>query len=218
MALTPLGGQIIALPPAATVSLPRLPSLPYLTRTVTTHSDVLHRLPTATRSLEQSRTAEASAAAARQVLVAQGRTGSTLRVLGRRRCRRSQIRSGRIGSDVCCQRITCQRSTRRARKQSYGALQVAEYKMSQSPRETDVEQQAPSPDADEQQSLTNRHGEMADTGLGFDFEVKEQDRWLPIANGKFPNLCCCCPPRGDACSKIYGWSHLALSVAAAPLL
>ncbi|KAK8219649.1 transcriptional activator hap3 [Zalaria obscura] len=58
--------------------------------------------------------------------------------------------------------------------------------MSQSPRETDVEQQAPSPDADEQQSLTNRHGEMADTGLGFDFEVKEQDRWLPIANGALP--------------------------------
>jgi nuclear transcription Y subunit beta len=26
------------------------------------------------------------------------------------------------------------------------------------------------------------------SGLGYEFEVKEQDRWLPIANGKLHNL------------------------------
>ena len=27
-----------------------------------------------------------------------------------------------------------------------------------------------------------------DLDLGYDFEVKEQDRWLPIANGAYSNL------------------------------
>lgn len=30
----------------------------------------------------------------------------------------------------------------------------------------------------------NRPDDPGDHGLGYDFEVKEQDRWLPIANGK----------------------------------
>jgi len=71
------------------------------------------------------------------------------------------------------------------------ALQVAaEYNMSQSasPRETeDVEQPAPSPDENEQQppdAEMNRADDPGDHGLGYDFEVKEQDRWLPIANGE----------------------------------
>lgn len=60
--------------------------------------------------------------------------------------------------------------------------------MSQSPRETeDVEPAAPSPDEnapEEPQTDMNRPDEPGDQGLGYDFEVKEQDRWLPIANGE----------------------------------
>ncbi|KAF2719949.1 hypothetical protein K431DRAFT_103819 [Polychaeton citri CBS 116435] len=58
--------------------------------------------------------------------------------------------------------------------------------MSQSPRETDeVEQPAsPSPNQDEPQSAQNNDTEGHDMSAhdGYDFEVKEQDRWLPIAN------------------------------------
>ncbi|GAB7354067.1 hypothetical protein MBLNU459_g4645t2 [Dothideomycetes sp. NU459] len=65
--------------------------------------------------------------------------------------------------------------------------------MSQSPRAADVEGSAaltsaaaephPSSDEHEQQEMSrggpDDHG---DHGLAYDFEVKEQDRWLPIAN------------------------------------
>lgn len=78
------------------------------------------------------------------------------------------------------------------------SLQVAEYNMSQSPRTTDVEGQSasnsaaaqvdatqPSPDEHEQQEMSRGPDDLGDHGLGgYDFEVKEQDRWLPIANGK----------------------------------
>lgn len=70
--------------------------------------------------------------------------------------------------------------------------------MSQSPRTTDVEGQSasnsaaaqvdatqPSPDEHEQQEMSRGPDDLGDHGLGgYDFEVKEQDRWLPIANGK----------------------------------
>lgn len=60
--------------------------------------------------------------------------------------------------------------------------------MSQSPRETeDVEPTAQSGDENEpaQQTAEETEGPMnRDEGLGYDFEVKEQDRWLPIANGE----------------------------------
>lgn len=71
--------------------------------------------------------------------------------------------------------------------------------MSQSPRDPDdVEPAAPSPDEnepqppnDQQQQGTENNGTgsniMDGEGTGYDFEVKEQDRWLPIANGK--SLC-----------------------------
>jgi hypothetical protein len=76
-------------------------------------------------------------------------------------------------------------------------LQVAEYNMSQSPRTTDVEGQQvpnsaalqadanqPSPDEHEQQEMSRGPDDPGDHGMGvYDFEVKEQDRWLPIANG-----------------------------------
>ena len=69
--------------------------------------------------------------------------------------------------------------------------------MSQSPRTTDVEGQQvpnstalqadanqPSPDEHEQQEMSRGPDDPGDHGMGvYDFEVKEQDRWLPIANG-----------------------------------
>lgn len=74
----------------------------------------------------------------------------------------------------------------------YRSLHVAEYNMSQSPRETDdVEPAAPSPDenaVEEPHPEDMSRGvadEPGDQGLGYDFEVKEQDRWLPIANGEY---------------------------------
>jgi len=58
--------------------------------------------------------------------------------------------------------------------------------MSQSPRDTeDVQHSAPSPDDDAPQQTEGDAADMnrPDIDLGYDFEVKEQDRWLPIANG-----------------------------------
>ncbi len=54
--------------------------------------------------------------------------------------------------------------------------------MSDSPQSQpkDVEQGAPSPDEDAQM---NDPQDPQSSSLGYEFEVKEQDRWLPIANG-----------------------------------
>ena len=63
--------------------------------------------------------------------------------------------------------------------------------MSDSPQSPpkDVEQGAQSPDDEAQMNDTqDPHG----SGLAYEFEVKEQDRWLPIANGK-PPPCLPCP-------------------------
>jgi hypothetical protein len=56
----------------------------------------------------------------------------------------------------------------------------------QSPREPEeVEPAAPSPDENEPQPPEGETANMSrDDGVGYDFEVKEQDRWLPIANGE----------------------------------
>ncbi len=48
------------------------------------------------------------------------------------------------------------------------------------PKEPDVEQSAQS--GEEQDHMDREQEGQAGTGLG-EFEVKEQDRWLPIANG-----------------------------------
>ena len=48
------------------------------------------------------------------------------------------------------------------------------------PEHKDVEQTQ----SGDEESDMNRIGDDAQGGLG-DFEVKEQDRWLPIANGEF---------------------------------
>ena len=49
------------------------------------------------------------------------------------------------------------------------------------PKETDVEQADPSPDNSEH--MDRGDPEAAQRDLTYEFEVKEQDRWLPIANG-----------------------------------
>jgi hypothetical protein len=91
----------------------------------------------------------------------------------------------------------CQRNKHQSQKGVGPFLQVAEYNMSQSPRTTDVEGQQvsnsavlqaetnqPSPDEHEQQDMSRGPDDPGDHGMGvYDFEVKEQDRWLPIANG-----------------------------------
>ena len=59
----------------------------------------------------------------------------------------------------------------------------------QSPRETE-EVEAPNEDdlqIDENQANMSRDN----PALDYDFEVKEQDRWLPIANGEWTRLACC---------------------------
>ena len=57
----------------------------------------------------------------------------------------------------------------------------------QSPRETEeVEPDRPTPDENEPQQAEDENKTMNrdDAVAGYDFEVKEQDRWLPIANGE----------------------------------
>ena len=52
------------------------------------------------------------------------------------------------------------------------------------PKETDVEPAgAPSPDTSEHMDRGDPEGQARE--LAYEFEVKEQDRWLPIANGWF---------------------------------
>jgi len=73
-----------------------------------------------------------------------------------------------------------------------------------------------SPDAEE--AHMDREGADAQAqGLGYEFEVKEQDRWLPIANGAYtlplpPFLCplICAPPRLPARRRIAanGWTWM----------
>lgn len=54
--------------------------------------------------------------------------------------------------------------------------------MSVSPPKEDVEAVGPSP---ENSDLMDRGDPEAQAGF-YDLDVKEQDRWLPIANGWFP--------------------------------
>jgi hypothetical protein len=62
----------------------------------------------------------------------------------------------------------------------------------------DVEQDRAPADDEAQPDLTGDNNDMSHEDLmhDFDFEVKEQDRWLPIANGK-SYLRPCSPPSGD---------------------
>lgn len=52
----------------------------------------------------------------------------------------------------------------------------------------DMVVQAQSPDGDEAH-MDREAAEAQAQGLGYEFEVKEQDRWLPIANGAYTLPC-----------------------------
>ena len=52
------------------------------------------------------------------------------------------------------------------------------------PKETEVEQGDPSPDNSDH-TMDRGDPDAQARDLTFEFEVKEQDRWLPIANGWF---------------------------------
>ncbi len=54
--------------------------------------------------------------------------------------------------------------------------------MSSTPPKKEGVEPAQSPD--EEQPMDRNAEETQAQGLGYEFEVKEQDRWLPIANGK----------------------------------
>lgn len=75
--------------------------------------------------------------------------------------------------------------------------------MSQSPERNEDEgpaTQTPENNDPAQQS-NDQTGEEMNTRpeeLGYDFEVKEQDRWLPIANGEFRFDVTCTPPNSVA--------------------
>ena len=65
--------------------------------------------------------------------------------------------------------------------------------MSASPtKETDVEQGVPSDNNSEPMDRADPEAQARERELAYEFEVKEQDRWLPIANGWFFMLPC--PP------------------------
>lgn len=50
------------------------------------------------------------------------------------------------------------------------------------PKKDGVEQAAQSPDEEDPPPMDREAQETQAQGLGYEFEVKEQDRWLPIAN------------------------------------
>ena len=57
--------------------------------------------------------------------------------------------------------------------------------MSSTPPKKDGVEPPQSPDDD--QHMDRNAEDTQAQGLGYEFEVKEQDRWLPIANGTYPN-------------------------------
>ena len=100
-------------------------------------------------------------------------------------------------------------------------LRLAIYNMSASPQEKgEVEAGAQSPEAD----VMDQDPEAIAHAMGYEFEVKEQDRWLPIANGACrpalalalpcpslaPALRCCrsLAPAGIACAGYQAFMRL----------
>lgn len=69
--------------------------------------------------------------------------------------------------------------------------------MSDSPPKNEQEAERGAQSGEEQDPM-EREQEGAQQGLG-DFEVKEQDRWLPIANGWFCFNLCCASALGSFC-------------------
>lgn len=77
-------------------------------------------------------------------------------------------------------------TTKEFRRSSRCPLQVAKYMMSASPpKETDVEAAAAQSPGNSEHMERDPQDPQAQ-GLAYEFEVKEQDRWLPIANGWSP--------------------------------
>lgn len=88
--------------------------------------------------------------------------------------------------------------------------------MSASPQSNskDVEQGVQSPD--EEGAQMNDPQDPHSTGLAYEFEVKEQDRWLPIANGMSP---ICSPNRLPWCPPFFHYPlHLMIRLSLAQLL
>ncbi|KAF2863461.1 hypothetical protein K470DRAFT_202878, partial [Piedraia hortae CBS 480.64] len=52
-----------------------------------------------------------------------------------------------------------------------------------------------------QQSDSTKPQREDDAAYGYDFELKEQDRWLPIANGEYFSIFFSCSP----CRWVVGW-------------
>ena len=62
--------------------------------------------------------------------------------------------------------------------------------MSESPPQNNEPEVAENRAASGEEPDMDRDADALQQGLG-DFEVKEQDRWLPIANGTYPFACRC---------------------------
>ena len=60
--------------------------------------------------------------------------------------------------------------------------------MSSTPPKNDGVEPAPQSPDDSEPHMDRDGQETQAQGLGYEFEVKEQDRWLPIANGAFISL------------------------------
>lgn len=72
------------------------------------------------------------------------------------------------------------------------------------PKKSDVEPGAQSPDESSEPHMDREAQDTQAQGLGYEFEVKEQDRWLPIANGTSemhlsPHLICA--PQTRCCTS-----------------
>jgi nuclear transcription Y subunit beta len=72
------------------------------------------------------------------------------------------------------------------------------------PKKVDVEPGVQSPD-DSEPPMDREAQDTQAQGLGYEFEVKEQDRWLPIANGwsfmHLPLVLICALFPSPACEK-----------------
>lgn len=91
-----------------------------------------------------------------------------------------------------CQRIDCLRWRDPASTGNTKALKCDMSSPTQSPRETKELDPTTTPPGENDDETNDPTGEMSrnEHDPGYDFEVKEQDRWLPIANGKCtPPLC-----------------------------
>ena len=86
------------------------------------------------------------------------------------------------------------------------------------PKSADVEPEAQSPDDRENNHMDPEHQGTEAQALGYEFDVKEQDRWLPIANGASLSLRKPPPPSFVLFSLTCIWRMAVTGIASAPLL